>query len=342
MRVRGSLALGLGFLLCLACPRPEAHEAHEDAPSAPPKLATSAPPPSASPSGVAPPAAPVADATRVTDDGSAYERAAPLSGKGIGHTSVVLKLKLEGGLLAAYKPSSKRGPERYKGEIAAYRLGKGLGLTNVPLALPRSFSREALLKALGPTSEAGALLAREALSGDTGEVRGALMPWIPHLGFVALEAEPLLSEWQQWLAGTADIPPAMRKRAAEISTLIVFDYLTANWDRWSGGNIGLDASGEHLLFIDNDGAFYEQPPAGRVAAQKEKLEGVRRFSRDLVARLRELRPARLARIIGEEQPGAPLLSDKALAGVEARRLEALRIIDGHIKKAGEDVVLSFE
>ena len=44
--------------------------------------------------------------------------------------------------------------------------------------------------------------------------------------------------------------------------MIVFDYLTANWDRWSGGNVAEDSANGKLLFVDNDGAFYD-PPARR-------------------------------------------------------------------------------
>jgi hypothetical protein len=274
-------------------------------------------------------------------DLAAYATAAPVSRKSIGHTSVVLKLKLEGGLEAAYKPSSKRGPTRYKGEIAAYRLATALGLPNVPPAIPRSFSRSSLLEAAGP-SDTQSLLAVEALETDAGDVPGALIPWIPHLTFVALEKDPLLSEWTGWLSGTLDIPEAKRGRAAQISTLVVFDYVTGNWDRWSGGNIGEDAGRDMLLFIDNDGAFYDKPPEAQLAAQKARLEAIARFSRGFVERLRKVDATALAAAIGDERPGVPLLGARALAGVDARRHEALRIIDARVEKTGEARVLAFE
>src|ERR1700727_2603167 len=48
------------------------------------------------------------------DASAAYASAAPVSGKSVGHTSVVFKLGLEGGATVAYKPRSTRGDHRYR------------------------------------------------------------------------------------------------------------------------------------------------------------------------------------------------------------------------------------
>ena len=246
-------------------------------------------------------------------------------------------------MVAAYKPSSKRGPSRYKGEIAAYRLATALGLPNVPPAIPRSFPLAGLLAALGgKDTDAGGLLAREALPDEKGEVAGALIPWIPRLGFLALEAEPLLGEWKGWLGASGEVPADKRSVAAQVSTMIVFDYITGNWDRWSGGNVGHDAQSGTVLFIDNDGAFYETPPRGPLADQKKRLEAVARFSRSFVGRLRALDAKALAAAMGDERDGVPLLAGKAVAGAAKRRDEALRIIDARIARDGEPKVLVFE
>ncbi len=272
---------------------------------------------------------------------SAFETALPVrGGKSIGHTSVVFKLPLEGGLVAAYKPRSKRGPARYKGEIAAYRLGAALGLPNVPRALPRAFSVEALGKALGADAAGRSLLADEAIPGASGEVPGALIPWIPNLTFLALEADPLRTEWKGWLGG-GDVPEGKQALASQVSTLIVFDFLTGNWDRWSGGNVGFDVARGLVLFVDNDGAFYKDPPRAPLAAQRARLAAVTRFSRSFVARLRALSGDALEAAIGDETPGAPLLEPAAIAGVVARRAEALGQIDRRIAAQGDARTLAF-
>jgi hypothetical protein len=280
-----------------------------------------------------------ADATKL-DESAVYASAAPESGKSIGHTSVVFKLKLVGGLQAAYKPQSKRGHDRYKGEIAAYRLGRALGLTNVPLAMPRRFDRATLERAVGSGTPAAALLAEESRADDHGTISGALIPWIANLGFSTLErTQP---EWRAWLSSAGVIPDDKRALAADISTMIAFDYVTANWDRWSGGNIGLDARSGRLLFIDNDAAFFASPPASQLRGMRKDVEGVKRFSRGFVERLRGLNDERVREDVGDEEPGQPLLSASVVSGVAARAAEVVQVIDQEIAKSGEPAVLFFE
>src|ERR1700733_15265362 len=126
---------------------------------------TGAPPPpptwTAAPS--APPTPPVPDETS-----DPYLTARPVRSKSVGHTSYVLKLTLEGGIVAAFKPRSRLplGDRRYKGEIAAYRLAIALGLDNVPRAMPRSFAADELRAVQADLEE-------KALIDDDGRVRGA-------------------------------------------------------------------------------------------------------------------------------------------------------------------------
>jgi hypothetical protein len=124
--------------------------------------------------------------------------------------------------------------------------------------------------------------------------------------------------------------------------MIVFDYLTANWDRWSGGNVGTDATGQTILFIDNGGAFFDPPPAAPLAKQRALLADDARFSRRFIARLRALDADAARRAMGEDAPGEPLLSPRVLAGLEERRKTALAVVDARIAKDGEDKVLDFE
>lgn len=248
-----------------------------------------------------------------------YARAKPLSGKSIGHTSVVFKLKLEGRLDAAYKPRSKVGKGRYRGEIAAYRLATALGLPNVPPAYARSFDLAALQSAVGHEA-----IFAEVVPEADGSVHGALIPWIKDLDFIALEKDPWRTRWHNWLAKGLPIATDYMGMASQVSTMIVFDYVTGNWDRWSGGNVGKLPSENRILYIDNDGAFFDPPPAPALERQLGILEKVDRFSRRFVTKLREI-DVRAA--IGDEMPGTPLLSAQVLAQVEERRKKALAIID---------------
>ena len=265
------------------------------------------------------------------DDESVYLDGLPKAAKSIGHTSVVFKIELTTGKKAAFKPSSRRGPIRYKGEIAARRLGVALGLPNVPRAFFRTFEAAKL---------AGAKDADEMIVHD-GAVRGALMPWIDGLSFLALEQAPLSAEWKQWLRRSESIPDDRQELARQISTLVAFDFVTANWDRWSGGNVGIDKATGTLLYIDNDGAFFEVPPSEGLQRNKKLLDGVDKFSRSFVVRLKALDDDALDHALGEETPGVPLLSAKALAGVHARRKQLLELIDAKSADAGADATLAF-
>ncbi|AKV00890.1 hypothetical protein AKJ09_07553 [Labilithrix luteola] len=272
--------------------------------------------------------------------------------KPIGHTSVVFKLELTNGAKAVFKPASRRGPLRYKGEIAAYRLASALGLVNVPPAFARTFDRAELLGALGgETSPGGELLKSEATGSDS-KSKGSLVGWIDKLEFLPLEAEPLRSRWHGWLAkgnaipdepfdADAGSPLATRDLAAQTSTLVAFDYLTGNWDRWSGANVGFDRGKGLLLFVDNDGAFFENPPKDALARNTRILESVDRFSRGFIEHVRNLDERALAIAIADETPGAPLLSQKVLRTVLERRKELLRVVDAKIAANGEAETLFF-
>lgn len=325
MSRRRSLALGLALGVAIAaCHRAPPKDAPAD--SAAPSAASA----SASASATST-LAPDASAAASLDADAPFRSGIPTSAKAIGHTSVVFKLELSTGKKAAFKPASRRGPLRYKGEIAARRLALVLGLLNVPRAFFRTFEASSLSAAKG----ADELIATE------GVVKGALIPWIPDLAFLALEQAPLSGEWKQWLRKGAPLPDDKRDLAQQISTLVAFDYVTGNWDRWSGGNVGLEKDTGTLLYIDNDGAFFEVPPQEGLQRNKKLLVGIDRFSRGFIARMRLLDEAEITRAIGDEAPGVPLLSGKALAGVFQRRKELLEVVDAKLKTAGEAVTFEF-
>jgi hypothetical protein len=267
-----------------------------------------------------------------------YVTARPIRAASIGHTSYVLKLTLEGGAVAAFKPRARapRRELRYKGEIAAYRLAMALGLSNVPRAIPRSFAAEDLRAVRADFDEKGRV-------DDDGRVRGALIPWINGYRVLPLGDRKQRARWESWLFDAhVTIPDDQRTLAATVSTMLAFDYLTANWDRWSGGNVAQDGSGGQVLFVDNDGAFYECPAAATLAHQRAQLARVTRFSRSFVTALRALDAAALRRAIGEEAPGVPLLSERSVTGVELRRLTVLAIVDARVVHAGAAATLAFD
>jgi hypothetical protein len=268
-----------------------------------------------------------------------YASAKPKAGKSIGHTSVVFRVDFDPAMRAAYKPESKRGHKRYRGEVAAFRYGKLLGIPNVPPAGIRIFQREELRAATQTDAKALALFDDEVID-EKGRVHGALMPWIDKLEFTPVESPAEKARWQKWLKSGGEIEGADKSQAAQISTLVVFDCLTGNWDRWSGANVGIDRATSTLLFVDNDAAFFDPiPPAFQ--PQWALLKTVDRFSRALVKRMRALAALDLADAFGDEEPGSPLLPARVVAAADQRRKDVLAIIDEKIKSLGEESVLYF-
>ncbi len=272
-----------------------------------------------------------------------YIAGAPVSARAVGHTSYVLKVRLDNGRVAAFKARSTLplGDRRYRGEIAAFRLARALGLVNVPVAMPRTFLASRLRRAFG-TPEGAEDFDRKALVDRDGTLRGALIPWIDRYEELPLEEGPGRDRWERWLTDPRpEIADADRATARALSTMIAFDYVTANWDRWSGGNIARDGATGTLLFVDNDGAFYESPPEDALRRQLALLRRLRRFSRGFVGALRALDAETLREALGKEGQG-DLLPAPLVDATDARRKVVLETIDAQIARAGEPDTLIFD
>jgi hypothetical protein len=264
----------------------------------------------------------------------------PRAGKSVGHTSVAFKLELANGKKVAWKPNAKRVKGRYKGEIAAYRMAKALEVPNVLPACVRAFEHADATAALAASTEAAKLFADEAIV-EGGKIYGAIIPWVDGLQFWPVERDPLRTEARTWLAAGSEIPKANVDLARQTSTLIAFDFLTGNWDRYSGENVGIDKTRGLVLYLDNDAAFMESPPKEGVARNKALLDATDRFSRRFIANVRALDEARLALAFGEEAPGRPLLSPVILRRVARRVKELIALVDAKIALRGERETLYF-
>ncbi len=354
-------ALALAVLLAACEKKPAPVEASPDATArtSAPAVASAAP-------------SPAADAGVVAVSGEAspwrWDCSAPFvprSGKSVGHTSVVFKLELEDGTKVAWKPNAKRVKNRYKGEIAAYRLAEALGVAaNVIPACATVIDANAAAAALRSNPAAAKLLADEVIAED-GKIYGARMPWVDGLRFWPLEKDPLRAEARSWLTAGTTIPKDKVELARQTSTLVAFDFVTGNWDRYSGENVGI-VDADHggvvgpppshptegpeagksdrmrVLYVDNDAAFMEGAPKDRLGWNKAMLEKTDRFSRSFVAAARTLDEKRLASVFGEEAPGRLLLAPAVVRTVAARIEELLSIVDGKIATRGEAETLYFE
>jgi hypothetical protein len=108
-----------------------------DATSPPPRIVDAAP-------------LPIDASAPILDAGPRHAQKA----KSIGHTSVVLKIEQTDGKKIVWKPDSRIGRGRYRGEIAAYRLAVLLGIDNVPPAVPLDIARDELARAASGDAKA--------------------------------------------------------------------------------------------------------------------------------------------------------------------------------------------
>lgn len=249
----------------------------------------------------------------------------------VGSTSVNFHLRLAGDIDAAWKPRTSTHGETYRAEIAAYRLNRMLGLSRVPPAVSRSVPRSALH--LAPTSP---VIAERDLT-----VRGAAIYWVPVLRDSLIDRPREIERWSSWLRQGREVPADQRARAEEISTLLVFDFLTGNWDRWSGSNVPMDAAG-HLIYRDNNGAFEEPFVLGLMQNGMAWLRRAQRFSASVIARARALTDASIREEMAlDGDPAHPPLTEAQRRSLLRRRDALLVYIDGLIRRHGEAAVLAF-
>jgi hypothetical protein len=260
-------------------------------------------------------------------------RTAPVRGnlRNYGNTSVNIRVDFPGPIDGSYKPSEQRHEEHWRAEIAAFRLNQLLGLERVPPAVFRQVLEDDL-----PTGE------RYGVTFTDGVSRGAMIYWVPVLRPSGVGSPESMDFWSQRLTAGVVIADAERARAREVSDLIVFDFLIANWDRWNGLNTLEDGAG-HLVFRDNNAGFQVPSNSSRYQRVLGWLHRSQRFSRSLIARARELDLDTLRDAMADDADGngAVLLSDEQLRDVLRRRDVLVAYVDALVRRYGEDNVIAF-
>jgi len=258
-----------------------------------------------------------------------------------GGSSLSFRVDFADGSRAAWKPMQTNMQSVPRKEVAAYRLNRLLGLHAVPPAAPRAVTREELLDHLHPDSlSALPRIKAETVFGPDGRTIGTASYWIPIIkdsGFDTPDGRRLT---QAWLTIGQPIPAEQLSMAAQVSTLIVFDFLTSNPDRYSGGNMKMSEDGKQLYFMDNTMSFYVDGSGNE--RNREVLFKTQRFSRALYQALDKVTVSNLQRALAEEL-GTPyeILTPTEIAAVAARRAVVQRYIADLIAQRGEREVLFF-
>jgi hypothetical protein len=296
-----------------------------------------------------------------------------------GGSTVTLRLLKGDLTLGAFKPDQDLGQSMYRSEIAYYRLCALLHCAfRVPHNAHVRIERRAFDDLYSRTDSDKQRSYRGKLSHMTwtsdpqdglSYVHGTLKAWVPD--FVGFNIE-VTDAWAPYLklsssstalnqdastlirALAAAAPPAapssgglykraqgmtIRQVAHQLSDLLALDFLTNNWDRFSG-HVELFGANCHFepggfVAIDN-GASFPEWNTPRVTA---RLKLSQRFSRRLISSLRLLdRDQTLARLF----PNPTRQEIKRFDIFWARRAELLSYVDQLIAQHGAKAVLFFD
>ena len=253
--------------------------------------------------------------------------------------SFSLKLRLEGGNRAAFKPLRK-GDHRAPFEVAAYRIASLLMIEQMPTStlrrIPAAFLTGRLEKD-NPETARG--FEEAAVIDDRGFVNGAMIEWM----------ETIDREGLKTLGGIPAINGMLRPgRPAEgdeplavaASNMVVFDHIIGNWDRFSGGNFYLSKDGRHLVLIDHNGSFTPWPEK-RADKMEKRLAMTERFSAAMIERIRKLDRDTVQSAVARNTDESPLLTDEQIGLLFERRDEVIRHVDALIQKNGLEKTLVF-
>ena len=247
-------------------------------------------------------------------------------------TSPIYRLELEGGLEVGFKPAIRGQETWWHHDVVAYRLARILGLgERVPPAIARRVSADSL----GDVVQSDGLI---TAPDDNGMVPGVAIFWLPVLRTTFLDSPRHRGTWQPWMEASGPMPTGRDATlAAEIASVLVFDYLEANEDRWNDANIRADEN-DHLVFRDNNVGWFttkmEDLTWGRT-----NLYGTQRFPRALIAALERATPDALAAEIARANAGIPLIDARTLRAYGARRDVVLEYVRTLRARFGDERVL---
>jgi hypothetical protein len=265
----------------------------------------------------------------------------PIVLRPIGTTSIGFQVDLTGPVDAAFRPESRLHPRGWLAEVAAFRIARELGLDNVPPAVVRALDRGTLRRRLDPSADVAFEDFESQLVWSGPVVRGAFIYWVPGMQRSDLDTPAGIARWTRWLSQSEDaIPAEHRELARDLSNLVLFDYLIANRDRWSGGNVRPIESGR-LIIRDHNLAFPMQLGESHHRRMLSFLRRSQRFSRSVIERLIALDESTLRAALADETPPS-LLDDRQIEGVLDRRAAILSYVGALIEVYGEEAVLCFE
>jgi hypothetical protein len=258
-----------------------------------------------------------------------------------GGSSLSFRVEFADGSRGAFKPAQTNLQTIPRKEVAAYRLNRLLGLNAVPPAAPRMVSRDELFSHLQPEGLAAVPRIRtETLFNPLGKTAGVVMYWIPEIKDSGFDTPVGVQLRAQWLSQGFPLPAAKQGLAVQLSNLVVFDFLTSNPDRYSGGNMKMSPDGSHLYFMDNTMAFFLDP-TGNDKTRPALLQ-TQRFSRHLYRALDRVSVGTLQQLLAQEKDSPyEILTAGEMRAIVARRDVVKKHVEDLVAMYGEPAVLAF-
>lgn len=285
--------------------------------------------------------------------------------KGGGGRTLAFKVEFAEGTFAYFKPEQRISSANWYAEVAAFYVDRALGLGRVPAVASRR-----LPWALFEEAAADDPRAKSVVRARDKTVRGAMIAWLP--GRLVPAVTP--PGWENWIrvepfphygvtpyqrsatytaafaeqrrrvtTGEPGQPYYMQKPdpprpelPAELSDMIVFDFLTLNFDRFGADNANILTLGRSgpLVFLDNGDAFARG--AYHRGVLDARLAPMSKFRRRTIDALRSLNLDHLHTAVTRD-PLGPLLDEETWAAFVSRRDAILAHVDAQQRKFGDSV-----
>jgi hypothetical protein len=261
----------------------------------------------------------------------------------VGTSSIAFQLQLEGPIDASFRPESRFQPRGWRYEIAAYRVAELLELDTVPPTVATIVDRARLRRRIDPAWEGDPDDLLAELVWSSGGVRGAASYWVPNLERTTdLDSAAGLLRWSSWLEPGAEIPEESVELARDLSNMALFDFLVANVDRMSGGNLRTVTNGgvRRVIIRDHNLAFVSRPNDAQSERLLAELRRTQSFSRRTYARLVALNEVALRAAVVDEIAGT-LLEEAQIHAVLDRREAILSYVAALVEAHGESAILDF-
>jgi hypothetical protein len=251
-----------------------------------------------------------------------------------GGSTISLRLHFVDGTNAAFKPDQFHEQTVPRYEIVAYRINKLLGLSRVPPATWRILTKKEIFSKL-KTKKRYVIkrILREVNFNKNGTVAGEVSMWIPKVKALLLSKLVWRRKWLSWLNPLNYLYERQYLLTAQISNMILFDFIVNNPDRFTGHNILATPNLKKIYFMDNTFAFY--PNNKGTFMCRLYMQRVKKYSSRFITALKSLSSSKIKKELAKvKNPPWKLLKENELKSVMKRRDYLMKYIVKNVAKYG--------